>query len=56
MFTYEINKSESGKFYPTKNGKRFNGINYARRYDACGLVKQLVKNLGVEKLEAIFSK
>ena len=50
---YTLNKKIKGSkvfYYPTLNGKRFNSINYARKYDAKGLVKKLIKLYGVEKL------
>ena len=57
-FEYTIERKVKGTrtfFYPVKNGKRFNNINYARLYDAKELVKQMVKIHGAEKLNQIFA-
>jgi hypothetical protein len=52
---YEINKTATGKFYATKNGKRFTRDNFARKWEARAVVKQAVAVLGVERLEEIFA-
>ena len=56
---YTMNRIAKGSktyFYPTLNGKRFNNTNYARKYDAKGLVKLLINTYGVDfilnKMEA----
>lgn len=42
-------------FYPTVNGKRLNGTNYARKYDARNLVKLYVNHYGAEKVQEMFA-
>lgn len=36
-------KSKRIFFYPTVNGKRINGINYARKYDAVALAREFIR-------------
>ncbi len=57
-FEYTIERKAVGShvyFYPTKNGKRFTKTNFARKYDARGLVRQAIERYGIEKLEEIFA-
>jgi len=57
-FEYKIERKVKGSrtfYYPTKNGKRFTTTNFARKYDAKGLVKNCIKAYGIEKLEEIFA-
>lgn len=57
-FEYKIERKVKGTrtfFYPTKNGKRFNNINYARKYDARGCVRNYIEHYGIEKLEEMFA-
>lgn len=57
-FEYKIERKVKGSrtfFYPTKNGKRFNKINYARKYDAEALVSKALEVYGAETLEEIFA-
>lgn len=55
MNTYEIHrtKSRSGRrfmYYPTVNGKRLSKTNFARKYDARGLLRRAVALYGEERL------
>ena len=52
---YQIEKTATGKFYATKNGKRFTSVNFTRKWEAKNVVKQALKAYGVEKLEEIFA-
>lgn len=57
-FEYTIVRLKKGTrtfYYPTVNGKRFNRTNFAREYDAKGLVRDCVKKYGVEKLNSFFA-
>jgi len=56
-FEYTIERKTKGTrtfFFPTKNGKRFTNINYARKWEAKKLVSDSIKHFGIEKLEEIF--
>jgi len=56
---FEMNRKRKGSrvlFFATKNGKRFNNINYARKYDAKNIVKNYIEFYGVDKLEKMFNK
>jgi hypothetical protein len=57
-FEYIIERKVKGTrtfYFPTKNGKRFTKTNFARKYDAKGLVKNLINQYGVEKLNEYFN-
>lgn len=57
-FEYNIEHKTKGTrtfYYPTKNGKRFNQINYARKYDAVSLVKKALEVYGEDTLEEMFA-
>lgn len=61
MFEYKIERklNRTGKryvFYATKNGKRFTNVNYARKYDARGVVDRAIDKYGIKKLEEMFAK
>ena len=50
---YTINRKVKGSktfYFPTLNNKRFNSTNFARKYDAKNLVKELIKIYGIEKI------
>lgn len=54
-FTYNRKKKGSRTmFYPTINGKRVTNVNYARKYDAKGLVDKCLERYGRDKLLEIF--
>jgi len=51
--TIKINRKVKGThtfFFPTINGKRTNGINYARKYDAVGRVKSILDTYTQEEI------
>jgi len=57
-FQYTIESVKKGTrtfYFPTVNGKRFSRTNFARKYDAKGLVNECVKKYGVEKLNSYFA-
>lgn len=43
-------------FYPTINGKRLTGTNFARKYNARNLVMAALKHYGSKKLHTMFYK
>ena len=50
---YTINRKVKGSktfYFPTLNNKRFNSTNFARKYDAKNLVKELIKIHGIKKI------
>lgn len=50
---YKMNRKTKGTrtfFFPTVNGKRLSGTNYARKYDAKGFVRNLINKVGIEKI------
>lgn len=50
---YKMNRKRKGSrvfFWPTIDGMRLNGTNYARKYDAENLVMAYLRHYGSEKL------
>lgn len=57
--TYTMNRKRKGSrtlFFPTIDGMRLNGTNYARKYDAENLVTAYHKHYGTERLLDLVAK
>lgn len=61
MNNYEIHRkaNKTGKrvvFYPTVNGKRLTGTNFARKYDARATLHNAINKYGEAKLHELTTK